>query len=92
MEKTIEYVDAQEMARLHPDTFGVPSQELLDAITEGASVKVCANDERFWVTVASVDGENITGTVDNNLVNQPEDGLASNDTISFSKANIYDIW
>lgn len=89
--QTVVLVDAQEMARLNPTTFGVPSKKELNAITEGDSVKVCNSRERFWVTVVSVDGDNITGTVDNDLLDT-SDGLELGNTISFTKSNIYSIW
>jgi uncharacterized protein YegJ (DUF2314 family) len=89
--QTVVFVDAQEMARLNPDTFEAPNKEELDAITEGDSVKICNSQERFWVTVASVDGDYITATVDNHLLDT-SDGLELGNTVKFTKSNIYDIW
>lgn len=90
MEKNITFVNAQEMLAKHPDTFYAPSKEDLDAIKIGDSVKVCAdNKERFWVTVTSVEGENITGTVDNDLVDVD---LTYGEPVTFKKENVYNIW
>jgi len=92
MKDVIKFVDAQEMGRLNPDTFEVPTTKELDTITEGAIVKISANSERFWVEVTSVDGDTITGTVDNDLVLQPEDGINYGDIITFNKNNVYSIF
>jgi len=90
MEETLEFVDAQEMARNHPNSFEVPDADELKGITTGAIVKVSCHDERFWVTVTSVEGDTITGTVDNDLVLDGH-GLSYGDTITFDKTNVYDI-
>jgi len=90
MEKNITFVNAQEMRIKHPNTFEAPVKEELDAIKIGDSVKVCAdNKERFWVTVTNVEGDIITGTVDNDLVDV---NLAYGEEINFKKSNVYSIW
>ena len=88
--KNIFYVNAQEMAKKHPDTFEAPTKEDLDAVKVGDSVKVCANQkERFWVTVTEVNNDDVIGTVDNDLVSVE---LAYDETIKFKKENIYSIY
>lgn len=91
MEKTITFVDAQEMGRKHPDTFEVPTNEELDAIKKGDSVKICDEEagERFWVTVDEIDGNKITGFVNNQLVSSD---LHYGDLISFETRHIYSIY
>ena len=83
------FVDAQEMARKHPDTFKAPTKKELKSIKVGDFVKVCANnEERFWVMVKSVEGNQITGTIDNQLICKGH-GLKYQDQITFYKKNIY---
>ena len=82
--------DAQEMAKLNPDTFEAPDKKDLSLIKEGDSVKICVGKERFWTTVLKVKGENIEGSVDNDLVT--ENGLSYGDTIKFEKRHIYSIY
>lgn len=90
--KNPEFVNAQEMARNHPHTFGVPSKEELDSIKKGSSVKVSAGNERFWVTVDEVNGDELTGFVDNDLICSDEHGLEYGSPIAFKKENIYAIY
>jgi hypothetical protein len=86
----MEFVNAQEMMKKHPETFYAPSKEELDNIKIGDSVKVCVEDkERFWVTVTEIDGENITGEVDNVLIDVD---LELGEIIKFKKENVYNIF
>jgi len=87
--KNIEFVNAQEMAKDYPTTFDAPTKEELDKIKEGDYVKICDNKERFWVIVEEVDGDIITGEVDNLLIGDQNFNLG--DSIEFKKENIYDI-
>lgn len=61
-------IDAQSMALKHPDTFEAPSIEDLGRLSAGDWVKVCRNNERFWVAVIDVADGFITGKVDNHLI------------------------
>lgn len=90
METTTKFVDAQEMHKNNPDTFDAPDNDELNAIKVGSTVKVCNERERFWVTVTGVDGEKITGEVNNNLLDNDEYDLG--DPIVFEKKHIYDIY
>lgn len=87
----IEFVDAQEMAKIHPATFEAPTAEELDKIEEGKFVKVCNNHERFWVKVVKIDGDYITGDVSNNLFGGDEYGYDFGDKIEFEKRHVYSI-
>lgn len=91
MLKERQFVDAQEMAANNPATFEAPTQAELDGIKPHQHVKVCTGGERFWVLVTSVDGDNITGTVANDLVCPENDDLEFEDEISFTKRNVYNI-
>jgi hypothetical protein len=87
-----EFVDAQHMALIHPDTFDAPSKVALNRIKVGDYVKVCANNkERFWVQVTHIDGQNLTGVVNNDLVETKHHGLSCNDIVEFAKCNIYQV-
>jgi formylmethanofuran dehydrogenase subunit C len=84
------FINAQEMHKKHPDTFEAPTKEELNAITLNNSVKVCHNDERFWVTVTAINKDIVTGTIDNDLVcRQP---FKFGDEIKFKKHHIYSIY
>lgn len=84
------FIDAQEQHRLFPDTFEVPPKDALDALKPRDLVKVCHNYERFWVKIVKVDGDEVTGTVDNNLWRpQP---FNYGDEIHFEKRHIYSLF
>lgn len=84
-----DFVDAQEMAKKHPDTFGCPSQNELSAIKVGYNVKVSYNNERFWVLVKKINGDEVVGQVDNDLV--LEQPFSCGNLIRFEKRHVYDI-
>ncbi|MDC0525421.1 hypothetical protein OAO87_00385 [bacterium] len=73
MPEVIEWVshrltDAQEMQRLHTDTFEAPDADELKSIAPGDGVKICVDDcERFWTVVQSVTEHVIVARVDNHL-------------------------
>ena len=82
-------VNASEMHKQHPTTFGRPSPDRLAAVTAGSIVKVSDHEERFWVVVTGRNGEFLTGTVDNHLVFSR---LKCGDEIQFHTDNIYQIF
>lgn len=85
------FVDAQKLKRKHPKTFNAPTIEELKKVYPEDFIKVSTGGERFWVEVVTVDGEKITGRIDNNLVNGFRHGLFYDDIIEVKKNNIYDI-
>jgi hypothetical protein len=85
--KPIKLVDAQEMARQHPDTFEVPSGAELRKLRKGDLVKVSNHAERFWVEIVSRDGDLFVGRVDNFLAGT----VSHDDLIEFHVCNVYDI-
>ncbi len=88
--KNFKFVNAQKMHELYPKTFDVPTIEELNSLKKGDSVKVCIDDiERFWVTVTSVNNDEIIGIVDNELIDLD---LKIGEEIKFKKENIYSIW
>lgn len=84
----ITFVDAQAMRLTHPGTFEAPSMEDLNEIKKSDFVKVCVNDERFWVAVINIKDDIVTGRVDNDLLQK---GIKYNDTIEFPKCCIFSI-
>jgi hypothetical protein len=88
----LEFVDAQEMQKKHPDTFEAPTTEKLNTIELGSLVKVCTCDERFWTKVIGIDNDTIVAVVDNDLVCTDRHGLILGDEITFEKKNIFSIW
>lgn len=87
----LEFVDAQVMAKEHPDTFSAPDEIELSCITAGAFVKVCVDKERFWVFVTAVTPTVITGTIDNDLVYTRYHGLRYEDLITFEPRHVFNI-
>lgn len=82
-------MDAQKMHEEFPELLKVPSQDKLDKLTEGDLVKICANEERFWVRVKSVEGDKVTGIIYSDMVLTGYHGLKANDEIQFEKKHIY---
>lgn len=87
----MEFTDAQVMHRNYPDTFEVPSEAELDALSAGDHVKVCAGGERFWVQLASVEGQVLRGHVANELVATESHGLRHGAPVVFEKRHVYQI-
>jgi len=87
----IQLVNAQEMAKAHPETFDAPDKEELSNVKVGSSVKVCINnEERLWVEVTSIDCGQLKGKIDNCPV--VIDDVKFGDSILFREENIYDIF
>ena len=85
-----EFIDAQELARLHPNIIEIPSDKELKALKVGDIVKVCHNNECFWVIVKKIKYNTIYGQVDNELVRKHNFHMG--DMIKFEKKNIYTIF
>lgn len=49
-----DWVDAQAMSRRSPETFHVPSMNVLNKIACGDPVQVCEGQDKFWVVVERV--------------------------------------
>lgn len=98
----LQYENAQEMAKLYPDTFEAPSKEDLDKLQIEDFVKVCIKipqkaqesniifpeSERFWVEITKIEDDYIEGKVSNDLVCLD---LKYQELINFKKENIYSI-
>jgi hypothetical protein len=89
MKPNPEFVDAQEMHRLHPTTFEAPYAEELAAIEPGDFVKICTGGERFWVKVDEHTPPHLVGRVDNELIGTDEHGLACNDVVRFEERHVF---
>lgn len=86
------FVDAQDMHKMHPQTFQVPSEAEIAEIIPGAhAVKISAGGERFWVKVQAKRGENLVGTVCNDLLCTDTHGLLCDDMVEFETRHIYAI-
>lgn len=84
------FEDATDNYHLHPDTFNIPTDEELEQIQENYSLKVCAHDERFWVSVVDVYDDIIIARVDNKLVSD-QFNYGFGDLVMLKKSNIYSI-
>ena len=79
--KRTTFVDAQNMARLHPSTFRVPdSCDLLD-LKVGDYIKASTGNERFWIEVIGVEESAAIGRVDKDLLNTYDHGLSCDDIV-----------
>jgi hypothetical protein len=89
--KHIEFSDAVKLSLEFPGTFQVPSKDEILQLKVGDNVKVCANDERFWVKIVNIDftKEEIIALVDNMLL---RNDLELNEQIRFHFFNIYSIY
>jgi hypothetical protein len=88
--KLIALIDAQQMAREHPDTFQAPSNDTLQDLRPGDLVKVAQITERFWVQVVERrDSGVLLGKVDNHLLTGD---AACGDLIEFHECNVYEVF
>lgn len=91
MEK-VNFIDAQQMKKEHPDTFEAPNQKELNKIKVDSLVKICVEGERFWTVVTKVENDTITAIVNNELVMTHKHGLMCYDVLTFEKKNVYSIY
>lgn len=82
----VELLDGVLKNQQHPDTFHIPSQKVKDALSSGDYVKVCDNNEKFWVELQSINGDELVGRVDNDLVF--EHPFKCDDIITFEKRHV----
>jgi hypothetical protein len=83
------FVDAVKMHELHPYTFELPLPDKMRALKPGHYVKICHNEERFWVIVKEINNDKIKGIVNNDLIR--EQPFKCDDEIEFEKRHIYNI-
>lgn len=82
-------VDAKQQSIENPDTFEYPEEELKD-LKEGDYVKVSHNEERFWVMLTRMNGDNLVGFVNNDLVRKHQ--FKCDDKVSFEKRHVHQIY
>ncbi len=87
MNEMKDFIDAQELSRIHPSIVEVPSDKELRKLKIGDLVKVCHNEECLWVIVKKIKYETIYGEVDTQLVKKHNFNIG--DIIKFEKKNIY---
>lgn len=95
--KKVSFRNAYVMKQLHPDTFEIPNPLFLQnfCITQNHFpeldrwVRVCADNERFWCKVISINinTQTITASVDNDLIT---DVLKYGDVVEIQFCEIYD--
>lgn len=84
-------IDAQQLHHEFPQTFEIPSRDKLAALSKGDLVKICVDNERFYVRVESVEDEKVIGIIYSDLIQTQYHGLKANDPIEFEKRHIYKI-
>jgi hypothetical protein len=82
-------LDAVALHIAHPDTFEIPDDARLDRLQSDDWVKICRNNERFWVQISDCYGETITGTVKNELL--CNDDLPVGTPVMFDRRHVYDV-
>lgn len=80
------FTNAQRLSRMY-DTFEVPTYEELSKLKVNDGVKVCLNNERFWLLITAINGKTITGAVDNNLF---FNDLAAGDVVTVRFSNVFE--
>lgn len=86
---TDKLVDAVAMAAANPKTFTVPSAAELDVLRAGDFVKVCRNDERFWVELTAIEPTLLHGIVANALVNPGNAKLVMGSPLTCERRHVY---
>ena len=69
--------------------YKAPKDKALRRIKKTDTVKISNGEERFWVHVTNIKGDEIYGTVDNHLIHERPYNLG--DTVVFRRENVYDI-
>jgi hypothetical protein len=86
-----QFVEAHVMHSLAPNKYRIPTKEDLYKLKVGDSVKVCVENECFWVEITELSKKLVTGRVDNDMVFTDEHGLKYNDTVNFAKKHIIEV-
>jgi hypothetical protein len=90
---TPELLNAEHMARRHPNTFLILGRGLRSALSPGQCAKLCTGGERFWAKVTLTDGKGqYTGQVDNAMSGLGHHGLNYGDVITFEAKHVLDIY
>ena len=84
--------EARLMSQAFPSSFEVPSAARLASIAPGHVVKVCADEERFWVLVLGMHGDTIIGRVDNVLISARNRRVWSCGTIHLQRQHVLHVF
>ena len=84
-------IDVQQLHQEFPQTFEIPSQDKLDALEPDDLVKICVDNERFYVRVETVEDQKVTGRIYSDMLHTQYHGLSAGDNIEFEKKHIYKI-
>jgi hypothetical protein len=93
MEKQ-EFVNAAKTAKENPLTFEVPTEKEIKDVKKGTYLKVCAEPERFWVRVETVneDGTYVGRIEQSDMVCSDKHGYNHDDDVVVLAENIYSIY
>jgi hypothetical protein len=84
-----DFEDAFALARAYPDTFeAVPAAETA-RLMAGDCVKVCRNDERFWVLIHTNADGRISGEVNNELVDPRNADIPCGTIVGLEYRHVY---
>lgn len=89
--EVFDFENAQENSIRFAPSFEAPSWEDLRSLKVDQIVKVCHNDERFWVVLVKILGnDEVIGRIDNDLV-RPHP-FQCGDLIKFRLEHVYSIF
>lgn len=94
----LKILNAEDLNKLYPSSFEIPSKEEKNTIMSGDFVKLIFTDnsgdsnERMWVKITKIKRRKILGRLDNQPFLSKEIGVQLNDKIKFKKENIIDIY
>lgn len=89
------FIDGVEMNKKHPDTFEIPTQEELNSIKVGDSIKIgirypSGGGERFWTEIVEILDTGFKVRVDNDLLT--DEPVGYNDVIEIEKRHVLSIY
>lgn len=87
----MEFLNAKQLNKENPETFLLFDDKYFSELKQLDNVRVCLNNERFWVIVIAIDSENrkIKGCVNNDLI---INNLKYEDNVEISFDNVLDIY
>lgn len=87
----MEFLNAKQLNKENPETFLLFDEKYFSELKQLDNVRVCLNNERFWVIVIAIDSENrkIKGCVNNDLI---INNLKYEDNVEISFDNVLDIY
>lgn len=85
-----ELLEALAFEKAHPDSgYTAPTSQDLESLQLNEYVRVAMSSEMFFVLITAIDGDRITGIIDNHLANSAIHGYNYTDEIEFEKKHVF---